>query len=62
MITTYDELLIRKYKKEIDEYTKEQEKLLHEFNEYQRTIDKLRVWITELEEDTHEYALKEEIN
>jgi predicted RNase H-like nuclease (RuvC/YqgF family) len=62
MIITYDELLIRKYRKEIDEYTKEQEKLLHEFNEYQRTIDKLRVWITELEEDTHEHAVKEEIN
>lgn len=59
MIITYDEILIRKYKKEIDEYKRQQEKILEEFNDYQRTIDKLRTWIAELEENTSHYARKE---
>lgn len=62
MIITYDEILIRKYKKEIDEYKRQQEKILEEFNDYQRTIDKLRTWIAELEENTSHYARKEVVD
>jgi DNA-binding protein H-NS len=48
---THTELLIKKYKKDIDWLSEKQDRLLEEALEIKETVRKIRKWVEELEED-----------